>query len=389
MPPRTEAFPALSGSQGPARPLRVALDCRLLQWPGVGRYLRELAAALVPAAPDLQFFWLCSQARAGELPCGPTAQPVVLRSSPFRLAEQLELPLQLRALHIDLLHAPVSHAIPLAAPRFVVTLHDLVLQHFPEFLPSRLAGAYYRAMNHASVRRARRVIAVSEFTRADAASAWPRFASKLVTIPNGVSSHFRPVCDAGERSALCRALALPPRYVLYLGTWKRHKNLPRLLQAYGKLDGALRERFPLVVVARSDPRYPEVEAAAHAAGIHGEVLWRADIEEGALPALYSMARCVVLPSLYEGFGLPVAEGFACGTPALVSRAGALPEIGGDACLTSDPCDPASIAEGLFTLLTDDTLQRELSARALARARAFSWEKAAERVAALYREVLHG
>jgi alpha-1,3-rhamnosyl/mannosyltransferase len=195
------------------------------------------------------------------------------------------------------------------------------------------------------------------------------------------------VSSSQARGALRRALALPEQYALYVGTWKRHKNLPRLLHAYGALDRDLRRRVPLVLVARSDARYPEVEEAARAAGVFDEVLWRADVPEAQMPALYSMARCVVLPSLYEGFGLPVAEGLACGTPALVSRSGALPEVGGDACLTCDPYDPGSIAEGLARLLGDDSLHQDLTSQTLQRARAFSWESAAQRVAAVYREVL--
>jgi alpha-1,3-rhamnosyl/mannosyltransferase len=371
-----------------ATPLpRIALDCRLLPWPGVGRYLLELASALVKTAPDLHFHWLCSEAGAGQLPVGPRAQAVVLRSSPLGLGEQIELPLRLRQLGIDLLHLPVSHSIPLAAPRFVVTLHDLLFEHFPQFQPNPLGLAYYRLMNAVALRRARRVIAVSEFTRRDAAALWPRASSRLVAIPNGVAAHFRPVRDRSARERLRRRLGLPEHYVLYVGTWKRHKNVPRLLEAYARLDADLRRRFPLVLVARRDPRYPEVERTARAAGIFEQVIWRAEVPEAELPALYSMARCVVLPSLLEGFGLPVAEGIACGTPALVSHSGALPEVGGEACLHCDPYDVDSIAAGLDRLLGDDALHRALRACTHEQTRAFSWERAARGVAAVYREAL--
>jgi glycosyltransferase involved in cell wall biosynthesis len=369
------------------RPLRVALDCRLLDWPGIGRYCGELARALVEVAPEMRFFWLCRAGDAGRLPRAAGATPLVLRAAPMSLFEQIEVPLALVRERIALLHAPAAQTLPVLVPRLVVTFHDLTLRRFPEFLPSRLGRLYYRAMTGVAAWRARRLVAVSEYTRREVETLWPGTAGRVTVVVNGVSPAFRPITAAGERARVAAALGLPESFLLFVGTWKRHKNLPALLRAYGRLAPALRRRCPLVVVARADPRYPEVPRAAREAGVETEVRWLCDVPEPMMPALYSMARGVVLPSLSEGFGLPVAEAMACGTPAAVADAGALPEIGADACLAFAPQDAAAMTEALRRLIEDDALHERLGRNALARARAFDWSAAARDMARLYREAL--
>ncbi len=366
---------------------KVALDCRLLGWPGLGRYCREVSSALVDAAPDIHFYWLCGPGDSSGLPSGPMASKLVLRSGPMSLREQVEVPRVLARHGIRLLHAPAAQTFPMFVPRLVVTVHDLTLRHFPQFLPNPLGRLYYWLMTTFAAHRADRLVAISQFTARDVATEWPRSQARISVVRNGVAASFAPVTSEVERSRVRVQMALPPHYLLYIGTWKQHKNLPLLLRAYGRLSPSQRQRFPLVLVAPSDDRYPEVPAAARAAGIEADVLWRSDVPEAALPALYSMARCLILPSLYEGFGAPVVEAMACGTPCVVSTGGALPEVGGDACLSFEPSDEAACAACLARLIDDDALHADLSARARRRAPEFDRTEVARSLAAIYRELL--
>lgn len=366
---------------------RVALDCRLLDWPGVGRYCTELANALVTTAPDLRFFWLCAARDCDRLPTAQNASPLVVGARPFSIAEQIVVPYVLRRHSIDLLHAPTPTTLPVLAPRLVVTVHDLILRRFPEFLSNPVGRAYYRVMTRAAVRRAQRIITVSEFTRRDVIECWPGVEGKTRVILNGVASHFRSVRDAAKLRDISGRLELPENYVLYVGTRKRHKNLPRLLEAYGRLSAAQRARCPFVLVAPSDKRYPEVESIVRQTGIGAAVHWLSNLEDEDLPALFTRARFVVLMSLYEGFGLPVVEAQACGTPALVAAAASLPEVTGEGGIYADPYDVASIHRGLARLIDDDALRDSLAHKALLNATRFRWENAAVLVAAVYREVL--
>ena len=364
---------------------RVALDCRLLHWPGIGRYCGEMAAALPAAAPDLEFLWLCNAGDAAKLPVARNATTVTLNSCALGMAEQIEVPWTLRRHQVALLHAPVAFSVPLAAPRFVTTAHDLIYVRFPEFLPNPFARAYYNAMTRWSVARARHMITVSEATRADLIARWPRAALKTTTLLNGVPATLRLPSDK-ESEHWRNALALPPHYVLYIGTRKR----TRICRGSSKPTAVWRRRacrFPLVMVAPPDPRFPEVDATIARLGIAGDIRHLANLPEAALPTLYRGAHCVLLPSLYEGFGLPVAEGYACGTPALVARASSLPEVGGSACVLVDPEDTASIRSGLSRLLNDADLYAQLKARTGFEARRFDWNNVARRVAQIYRDAL--
>lgn len=366
---------------------RVALDCRLLDWPGVGRYCIELAHALVTAAPDLRLFWLCRPEGRDRLPTAPNASPLVVGARPFSIAEQIVVPGVLRRHSIDLLHAPTSTTLPMLAPRLVVTVHDLTLLRFPEFLPNPLGRVYYRAMTRAAVSRAQCIITVSEFTRRDIVEFWPAVEHKTRAIWNGVASRFQPVRDEARLRDISSRLELPANYVLYMGTRKRHKNLPRLLEAYGRLSETQRARCPLVLVAPPDERYPEVDEVVRRAGIGANVHWRSNVADEDLPVLYTKAHFVVLVSLYEGFGLPVVEAQACGTPALVSAAASLPEVAGEGAISADPYDVASIHQGLARLIEDDALRDALARKSLANVARFSWESAAEQVADVYRKAL--
>lgn len=366
---------------------RIALDCRLLHWPGVGRYCAEMARALVEVAPDLDFVWLCAPGGERHMPAAPNARALVTRARPFSASEQIELALLLRRGGVRLVHAPTSSTLPVLAPRLVVTVHDLILKRFPEFLASRIGRGYYNLMLLAAVKRARRIIAVSEFTRRDVVASWPAADGKTRTILNGVGAGFHPVTDRDALSDTRRRLGLPPGYVLYVGTRKRHKNLPRLLEAYSRLTPSQRAKAPLVLLAPPDSRYPEADALIASCGIAGDVHALADVADDDLPALYSMARCVALVSLYEGFGFPVVEAQACGTPTLIADAASLPEVAGEASLSADPNDAGSIRAALARLIDDDALRAGLAARAPAAAARFSWRRAATQVAEVYREAL--
>lgn len=360
---------------------RVALDCRLLHWPGVGRYCRELTTALVKQAEDIDFFWICLPAMQHHLPLASNVQVIVVQAQPFSLIEQIQLPLILRQHRIDLLHSPVAHNIPCWGTRLIVTMHDLILKRFPEFKPNPVVRAYYHLMNATAMRRAQRVICVSEFTRQDVSSAWPQFSNKLITIKNGVSKLFQP--DHHKR----KQFALPAQYLLYVGTLKRQKNIPNMLAAYGQLTAELRKRYPLVLIAQQDDRYPEVANTIKQYDLQEHLIWLPKIADEDMPAIYTAARGLILISLYEGFGLPVAEAMACGTPCVVSANSAMAEIGGNAVMTCDCNDTTSIANTLTRLLIDNHLHQQLSNLALIQSQLFSWQTAAQEISALYRQCM--
>ncbi len=262
------------------------------------------------------------------------------------------------ARHADLLHCPSYRAPFRSATPLVVTVHDLALLRHPEVF-NRWSRAYGRLAVPRVARAARIVIAVSEFTRDELIGLLDVPAERIRVVPNGISAVFTPEGLAGEGD-----------YVLAVGTLEPRKNLPRLIEATSGLDAELR-----IVGARG---WGEVSVD------ESRVRWLGEVPDEELAVLYRGARCVAYPSLYEGFGYPVVEAMACGTPAVTSAGGATEEIAGGAAVLVDPLDPASIRAGI----EEATARRhELIPNGLARAKAFAPDRFADATVAVYREAL--
>jgi glycosyltransferase involved in cell wall biosynthesis len=264
--------------------------------------------------------------------------------------------LPLRARHADVLHCttyrgPVHTRTPL-----VVTVHDIAVFRHPEAFP-RWTREYSRRVVPRVLRAARRILAVSEFTASELEAVLGIEREKIRVVPNAVDGVFSPEAPRAEGD-----------YVLAVGTLEPRKNLVRTIDAVAQLGLELR-----VVGARG---WGGVEAR----GAH--VRWLGEISDEELAQQYRGALCLAYPSLYEGFGIPVLEGMACGTPVVTSAVGATAEIAGRAGVLVDPLDPAAIAAGI-----EEAIARrdELRGLGLERARDFSWDESARRTVDAYRE----
>jgi glycosyltransferase involved in cell wall biosynthesis len=294
-------------------------------------------------------------------------------------------------------------------PRFggtpsVVTVHDLSFFRMPETLP-RAKAAYLRAAMRHAARSAEALIAVSEFTRDELKAVLGVPEEKIRVVPNGCDPRFRPLPqDEVERWRADKGL--PSRFVLAVGTLQPRKNLGTLLEAYA----LMRERSASSQGQATRPQRPSGQASeqseppalviagapgwgdhdlgrrAETLGVSEQVHFPGFVEARDLPLLYNAATCLALPSMYEGFGLPVLEAMACGTPVVVADASSLPEVAGEAGLRVPPMDVEGWAEALGALLEDEDRQEGMRAAGLKRAAGLSWKVSAERTAEVYREV---
>jgi glycosyltransferase involved in cell wall biosynthesis len=181
---------------------------------------------------------------------------------------------------------------------------------------------------------------------------------------------------------------LPKRYLLFVGTLEPRKNLTTLLKAYAMLRAERQhEEVKLVVVGRKGWLYDEVFETVQTLALHQDVLFTDFVDDEDLPDLYRGALLLVLPSLYEGFGLPILEAMASGVPVIASNTSSMPEVAGEAALLIDPRNPQAIAEGIAQVLADEQLRQTLTQRGLARARCFTWESAAHKTLGLYAALL--
>jgi glycosyltransferase involved in cell wall biosynthesis len=254
----------------------------------------------------------------------------------------------------------------------VFTLCDLIHVRIPEE-SGALRRLYYAAVVRPAARRAHRVLTISESSRRDVAD-WAGIAPERVeNVGCGVSPAFRPEGDrvAGEGP-----------YLLFVGNRKPHKNVGRMLEAFSRLRG----REELRLMLSGPPDAPTAERLRRL-GIERRVGFLGSASDEVLAAWYRGAVALVQPSILEGFGLPVAEALACRTPVLAARAGALPEVAGDAAVYFDPLDADSISEGMERLLSDGALRSRLAAAGPERARGFTWERTASRVRAVLEDAV--
>ncbi|GIW11605.1 MAG: hypothetical protein KatS3mg061_2662 [Dehalococcoidia bacterium] len=287
----------------------------------------------------------------------------------------------------DLFHATEHLLPPLRRTRSVLTVHDLIFRFFPEHhLP--LNRWYLTLMMPRFLRAADAIIAVSEQTRRDLSALYGVAPERVWVIPEGVNPRFRPPDHPAAITALRERLGLPERFILYLGTIEPRKNLLTLLEAYRALVAA-GETADLVIAGRRGWLFAPVFARVRELGLEQRVHFTGWVAEEDLPFLLAAAQVFAFPSEYEGFGLPPLEAMAVGTPVVAANAAALPEVVGDAGLLVPPRDVAALAAALQRVLSDEELARTLRARGLARARRFSWEKAALETLAVYRAVVGG
>ncbi len=294
--------------------MRVLIDCRFAGIPtGLGRYSRELVAALVPQNPDMACTLLVRDASASWLQ-GIHAQILQADIPHYSLAEQRLLPSLIRRSGAELFFSPHFNVPWLCPVPFVATIHDLILHRYPNSA-SLFKRAAYRILLHRTVRKARRLIAVSDFTREEIARAYgSRTLQKTVRIHEGVPPQFVP-CTAVQQQAARETYGLSRTYVLYVGNSKEHKNVQLLIDAFAEADVADME----LVLITGGPEAQRLHLAPQVRILGG-------VPDADLPALYSAAAACVTASLYEGFGLPVLEALHCGCPVIASDRTAIPEV---------------------------------------------------------------
>ena len=376
------------------------LDARTAvpHFPGIGRYVRNLAPALMPlltAGESLTVLDSPAAAKPGEataptlelegafhLPVKTVTAPV----TPLDMRQQWLIPLLLKQLRADraaLYHSPYYVMPYRTGLPTLLTFYDVIPLKFPKSVPAG-ARLFFRLAATLALRAANHVVAISGAARSDLVSCFRIPASKVTVTPLAAGARYRPQ-TAAEVGRVRDKYRLPDRFLLYLGINKPHKNLPALVDAYAQT--ASRLAAPLVIAGAWDNRYPQSKQRARRHRLGDAVRFLGPIDERDLPALYSAATLFVFPSLYEGFGLPVLEAMACGTPVACSNTASLAEVTGEAALLFDPHSVAAIRDALSELIEDGRQRARRSEQGLARAGRFSWQATAEATLRCYRQLL--
>jgi glycosyltransferase involved in cell wall biosynthesis len=379
--------------------MRIALNAHLLSFAatyrgaGISRSIANLLRGLqvVDAENEYTVFLDTRHVPPGFLTAPnfrPALSPLPTAWPPARLLwEQLVQPIELARRHSDLLHA-LAYVLPLAwTGPSVVTVYDLSFWRTPERFPAA-QRLYLATLTRLSVRRAARVIAISQSTKRDLVELMGVPADRVRVVPLAIEEEFRPVTEAAALADLRRRRGLPEHMILYVGTLEPRKNLVTLLEAYARCRGETSPESPwppLVLAGGKGWGYEAIFAAVERLGLSEAVLLPGFVPHGELPLWYSAADIFVYPSLYEGFGLPVLEAMACGTPVITSNVSSLPEVAGEAGLLVDPTDAEALAEALRQVWRDADLRQEMRTRGLAQAARFSLAALARQTMTVYQE----
>jgi glycosyltransferase involved in cell wall biosynthesis len=376
---------------------RIAIDYTpaIRQRAGIGRIIRGQVQALVAANPgyDLRLFVVGpvtpEDRHTAPLPLHPT--PLDERTM-VRLWHRLNSPWPrvewFTGGPLDLFHATDFVLAPSAARRQLVTVHDLAFLFYPEAAMPGL-HRYLSVVVPRSVHRADHLLADSHHTAKDLQEQWQIPAERITVVQGAVDhEHFRPVTDAGELAAVRTRYGIGERpFILGLSSLQPRKNFTRLIEAFAQARQQGRLPHRLVIGGGKGWLYESIFALVQGLQLADDVLFPGYIADADLPALYSAAEFFAYPSLYEGFGLPIIEALACGTPVLTADNSCLPEAGGRGALYVQAEDVASIAAGILTLAQDPALRQQLRTAGCAHAAQFTWAQSARQLLRAYQAVL--
>jgi glycosyltransferase involved in cell wall biosynthesis len=371
--------------------MNIGIDVRpsLVRPTGVGSYVLALAQRLPALAPDHHFYYFSASLRDRyPVRAWPSNVTLVDRRLPVRFLNfawnRLGWPSldMLARAHFDLVHSPHPLLVPARKAKHIVTIHDLFFLKHPEMTEDEIRRDYAPLVAK-HVRRADGVICVSEHTASEARLLLDVPAAKIAVIPNGVDPAYRaPIAPEAVDAVLARR-RLPRGAILYVGSEDRRKNLVNLAMAYMGLARRRRGTPPLVLVG------PGSWWAQGGTDVGPQIRAVGYLETSEIRALMAASVLLVLPSLEEGFGLPVAEAMAAGLPVVCSRGSALEEVAGGAATLVNALDTKSIADGIERVLNDPALAAEQRRKGLEQSRQFDWDTTATRTLEFYRRVLGG
>ncbi len=369
------------------RQLRIGIDIHSIgsQKGGNETYYRELIKEVMRFSCDHSFFLYYTDPRVGE--------QIVLRER-FRLERirpshsvlriPLTLPWRVRNDRLDVFHAQFIVP-PFLKCKTVTTIPDIAYEHVPQFFPAR-QRAILKLLVRESARRADHIITVSEFSKKALVETYGIRAEKITVTYEGAGEEFVPLDREKAREYLARKYGIRDEFILYLGRLQARKNLARLVESYAKArKSGLRHR--LVLAGKPDSLFQPVLARIRELKLENDIVLPGYVAAEDVPAFFNAADVFVYISFYEGFGLPIMEAMACGTPVITSCGTSLEEVAGDSAILVDPMDEASIAEALTRVLGDTGLRLRLGHAGLARSRQFNFKSAAEQTVAVYEHVM--
>jgi glycosyltransferase involved in cell wall biosynthesis len=378
--------------------VKVAIDIRRMTEFGIGTYIRNVVRTLARLDLHSQYFLIGSPAKVAE--CGslpPNFQSVELMGKDDGLKGNLEFRAIVRRLQCDVVHIPHLFWIPrgLGCP-YVLTVHDLLEHMYGSRHASTLRRSLHFYLTRRVLRKAARVIAVSQFTKSEIEKLLAIPDNRIEVVYNAIDERFlHGHASAADRELIAQRYLVNYPFILYAGAIRPHKNVVRIIEAFSALKSELLKEtqkeqqfldLKLIIIGDDLSSHPRVRRTVVRSGVQNDVRFLGFVPIDVLRIFYDVAKVFVFPSLYEGFGLPPLEAMAHGTPVVTSNTSSLPEVAGNAALLVNPENVFEIRRGLQRVLLDATLRERMKKLGYEQAQRFSWTTSVSRILEIYREV---
>ena len=379
--------------------MRIGIDARFVTHPqrgGFKTYTENLIAALAQVDHQNEYVLYLDRPPQPQttLPEWPNFSTRIVPGKLPLLGmvwrEQIGLGRQVAQDRLDVFHSPCLTAPLNLACRSVVTIHDMIWHSPGKFsrgntwsAQRQLMETYYRLIPQLAVRRASAIIAVSHAAKLDLVEQLKVDANRVFVTHEAAKECFRQIDDQVQISLACDKYQLPPQFILAIGSADPRKNIKTLAQAYASLPAELQAVYPLVIVWTHSFLADELTSHIELLGLMDRVHFLEHVPDEDLVLLYNAAALFAFPSLYEGFGLPLLEAMACGTPIIAANNSSIPEVTGEAALLVGAQDASTLTNLMIQALTDQALRSALIRKGLERAAGFSWNDCARQTIAAY------
>jgi len=378
--------------------VKVAIDIRRMTEFGVGTYIRNVVKTLARLDRESKYFLIGSPEKVAE--CGPLPgnfHAVPLADRENTLKGSLEFRAIVKRLQCDVAHIPHLFWIPRGLPcPYVVTVHDLLEHMYGARDRSNLRRRMHLQLTRRALRKAARVVAVSQFTKSEIEKIMGIPDARIEVVYNAIDERFlHGHATDTDRQLISERYQVNYPFVLYAGAIRPHKNVVRTIEAFSALRTELEKEkqlrdLKLIIIGDDLSGHPDLRRTVVRSGVQNDVRFLGFVPIEVLRIFYDVAKLFVFPSLYEGFGLPPLEAMAHGTPVVTSNTSSLPEVAGNAALLVNPENVFEIRRAMQKALLDATLRERMKERGYAQAQRFSWTTSVSRILEIYKEVAgHG
>jgi len=368
--------------------MRIGIDLHMVNdfMQGSRTYTYNVTRALIEIDRENDYYLYFSNKPKNIQPFLKRSNVHIKRIVPTNRAIRLpfSFPLKLANDRIDVFHCQYM-APPVLRTPYVVTLHDILYERYPEFFPPFLR-LFMSLFYPYCARRAAYVLTVSRYCKNSIVDVYGLPEEKVGVAYDGVSNDFRPIDNKPLIDTVKKKYGINSKYILFVGRLEPRKNIPGLIEAFYALKKRHNIPHKLAVVGMKDFKYLEIYNTAKRLHLDEDIFFTGRVDQEDLPMIYNGADLFVFPSFGEGFGIPPLEAMACGIPVITSNTTAFPEVVGDAGIMINPWKNKELSEAMYAVLSDASLQSKMRSKGLERSKRFSWSQTAQKILGVYEEI---